>query len=167
MSSKIYPHDRLMAATVLKLIPAWVTPNQITILRMLLTPAVVWLLWSRSYAPGLPLFLVVAFTDMIDGSLARTRDQVTSWGMLWDPVADKLLIGSIGVLLLFRAFPSGLIAVVFGLEAAFLIGGYWRKRQGVIVSANWWGKFKMLSQVAGVALYLAFLETGSAPVAST
>jgi len=160
MPSKIYPHDRLLAATVLKLVPTKVTPNQITILRILLTPAVLWLLWFRYYETGMLLFLLVAFTDMIDGSLARTRGQVTDWGKIWDPVADKLLIGSVVALLLFRAFPEELIVVIFGLEAAFLVGGYYRKRQGVIVSANWWGKFKMLSQVAGVTLFLLFLKTG-------
>lgn len=160
MPTKIYPHDRLMAASVLKLVPRQVTPNQITILRILLTPVVLWLLWARVYDWGIALFLLVAFTDMVDGSLARTRGQVTSWGMLWDPVADKLLIGSVVALLLFRAFPPELIVVIFGLEAAFLVGGYYRKRQGVIVSANWWGKFKMLCQVAGVTLFLLFLKTG-------
>lgn len=166
MMSKIYAHDRLLAATVLKLIPAKVSPNQITILRILLTPAVLWLLWVESYEMGISLFLLVAFTDMIDGSLARTRGQVTSWGMLWDPVADKLLIGAVAVLLLFRAFPAELIVVIFGLEAAFLIGGYYRKRQGVIVAANWWGKFKMLCQVIGVTLFLLFLQTGMASLAT-
>lgn len=160
MTSKIYPHDRLLAATFLKLIPAKVTPNQITILRILLTPVVLWLLWKSSYEAGIALFLLVAFTDMLDGSLARTRGQVSSWGMIWDPVADKLLIGSVGVLLLFRSFPEELIIVILGLEAAFLVGGYYRKRQGVMVSANWWGKFKMLCQVFGVTLFLIFLKTG-------
>jgi CDP-diacylglycerol--glycerol-3-phosphate 3-phosphatidyltransferase len=160
MSSKIYPHDRLLAGSVLKLIPSRVTPNQITILRILLTPAVLWLLWIKSYETGIALFLLVAFTDMMDGSLARTRHQVTAWGQVWDPVADKLLIGSIAVLLLFRHFPEELAILIFGLEAAFLVGGYYRKRQGVIVSANWWGKFKMLCQVIGVTLFLLFLKTG-------
>src|SRR5512135_2881789 len=146
MQTKIYPHDRLLAATVLKLVPPQVTPNQITILRILLTPVVLWLLWVRAYEWGTALFLLVAFTDALDGSLARTRGQISSWGMMWDPVADKLLIGSVVALLLFRAFPEELIVVIFGLEAAFLVGGYYRKKQGVIVSANWWGKLKMLCQ---------------------
>ena len=162
MSGKIYPHDRLMGHTVLKLIPRGVTPNQITIFRILLTPVVLWLLWRQDYASGIILFLFVAFTDAVDGSLARMRDQVTPWGMVWDPVADKLLIGSVVALLLFRHFPVELIVVIFGLEAAFLVGGYYRKRQGIIVSANWYGKIKMICQVFGVTLFLLFLKTGFA-----
>ena len=166
MPAKIYPHDRLLDRTVLWLIPPAVTPNQITIFRILLTPVVLVLLWRQDYILGILLFLFVAFTDAVDGSLARTRDQVTSWGMIWDPVADKLLIGSVVALLLFRAFPEELIVVIFGLEAAFLVGGYYRKRQGLIVSANWFGKFKMICQVLGVTLFLAFLKTGFAPLAA-
>lgn len=165
MPAKIYPHDRLMGRTVLRLIPGGVTPNQITIFRICLTPVVLWLLWRNHYDYGTILFLFAAFTDAVDGSLARTRDQVTSWGMVWDPVADKLLIGSVVALLMFRHFPIELIVVVFGLEAAFLAGGYYRKRQGLIVSANWLGKFKMLCQVLGVTLYLLFLSTGYAAFA--
>lgn len=160
MPTKIYPHDRLLARTVLRLIPPEITPNRITVFRILLTPAVFWLLWMKSYGAGILLFLLTAFTDMIDGSLARTRDQITQWGRIWDPVADKLLIGSVVALLLFRSFPEELTVLIFGLEAAFLIGGYYRKRQGHIVSANWWGKLKMLCQVIGVTLFLFFLKTG-------
>lgn len=160
MASKIYPHDRLMAASVLKLIPPQVTPNQLTIARILLTPAVLWLLWLKSYEAGIALFLLVAFTDMVDGSLARTRGQVTNWGIIWDPVADKLLIGSVVALLLFRHFPKELIVMTFGLEAVFVAGAYYRKRQGVFASANWWGKLKMFSQVIGVTLFLLYLSSG-------
>ena len=109
---------------------------------------------------GIPLFLVTALTDMLDGSLARSRGQVTKWGALWDPIADKLLIGSVALLMLMRHFPPTLTIIVIGLEATFLAGGWYRATQGEAVAANWWGKLKMLSQVAGVTLYLLSLQTG-------
>ncbi len=165
MSAEIYPHDRLMAATILRLIPRWVTPNQITVLRICLIPAVLWLLWRQSYAIGIAMFLITAFTDAVDGSLARTRGQVTEWGMVWDPVADKLLIASTVGLLLFRDFPAGLSGLIVGIESVFLIGGCCRKLNGRTVSANGWGKIKMICQVIGVAAYLLFLATGTAPFA--
>lgn len=161
MNGKIYPHDRILAATLLRLIPKRVTPNQVTLLRMALTPGVLWFLFQERYAVAIPLFLFTALTDMVDGSLARTRGQVTRWGILWDPVADKLLIGSVAVLLLSRHFPPALAGVILGLEAAFLAGGWYRKTRGVIVGANWWGKIKMLLQVVGVFLFLLSLSTGS------
>ena len=166
-ASKIYPHDRLMARTVLRLVPPSVTPNQITILRFLLTPVAVWFVHARQYDISIPFFLLVAFSDALDGSLARVRGQVTEWGMIWDPVADKLLIASIAVVLLFRHFPPELAVVIFGLEAIFLAGGYYWKRKGRIVSANVWGKFKMIAQVLGIALFLLFLDTGLAGFAWT
>ncbi|HTK60706.1 MAG TPA: CDP-alcohol phosphatidyltransferase family protein [Candidatus Baltobacteraceae bacterium] len=160
MPAKTYLHDRFLAATLLKLVPKETTPNQITVLRIFMTPAVVWFLYEERYALATPLFLVTALTDTLDGSLARTRDQVTKWGILWDPIADKLLIGSVALILMFRHFPPTLTAIILGLEAAFLAGGWYRHLQGETVAANWWGKFKMLGQVIGVTLYLLSLQTG-------
>ena len=165
MTTKTYPHDRFLAATLLKLVPREATPNQITILRIFMTPAVVWFLHEERYDLAVAFFLITALTDMLDGSLARTRGQVTAWGTMWDPIADKLLIGSVALLLLTRHFPPELTAVILGLEAAFLAGGWYRTTQGESVAANWWGKFKMLAQVIGVTLFLLSLQTGLAGLA--
>lgn len=165
MTAKAYPHDRFLAATILKLVPPDVTPNQITVTRMFMTPGVLWLLYEGRYGLATPFFLLTAFTDMLDGSLARTRGQVTDWGKLWDPVADKLLIGLVALLLMLRHFPLELAVAVVGIELAFLVGGWYRAQQGIVVSANWWGKLKMLGQVAGVTLFLLFLQTGAASLA--
>lgn len=166
MPSKTYPHDRLLAATLLRLVPNETTPNQITVARIFMTPMVLWLLHEGRYDIGVPLFLVTALTDTLDGSLARVRDQVTDWGKTWDPIADKLLIGSVAVLLLARHFPLELTIVILGFEAAFLAAGWYRRTQGVIVSANWWGKFKMLAQVIGMTLFLLSLMTGIGALAT-
>ena len=160
MRTKPYPHDRFLAATLLKLVPKEGTPNQLTVLRMMMTPAVIWFLHEERYELAIPLFLLAALTDMLDGSLARTRNQVTRWGIMWDPIADKLLIGSVAVLLLTRHFPLPLTMIILGLEAAFLAGGWYRHLQGIVVAANWWGKSKMLGQTFGVTLYLLHLQTG-------
>ena len=94
MREELFPHDKIMAVTFLPLIPRWVTPNAITIARFVLTPLVVFLILIENYNIGIPLFIATAFTDVLDGSLARVRKKVTKWGTLHDPVADKLLIGS-------------------------------------------------------------------------
>src|SRR5512141_1406324 len=75
--NKPYFHDQLLARTVLRLFPQRVLPNHITMARLVLTPLVVWLIWIGNYAWGVPVFLLTAFTDTIDGSMARTRDQIT------------------------------------------------------------------------------------------
>jgi CDP-diacylglycerol--glycerol-3-phosphate 3-phosphatidyltransferase len=166
MRTKPYPHDRFLAATLLKLVPKETTPNQLTVLRMFMTPAVIWFLHEGRYELAIPLFLLAALTDMLDGSLARTRNQVTKWGIMWDPIADKLLIGSVAILLLTRHFPPTLTVIILGLEAAFLAGGWYRSIQGETVAANWWGKMKMLCQVFGVMLFLLFLATGTESLAT-
>ncbi len=159
--SATYPHDRLLARTILPWIPAWVMPNHLTILRLFLTPIAVWLIYMERYAIGIPFFLFTAFTDALDGSLARVRNVVTQWGTVWDPIADKVLIASVAVILLFSHFPPEITIIIASLEAAFLVGGYYYKRRGRIVSANVWGKLKMLSQVFGVTLYLLSLAYGA------
>lgn len=161
---KTYPHDKIMDRLVLRFVPESVTPNQLTLFRLISTPFVLLLIHAGALGIAVPVFLFIAFTDAMDGSLARTRNQITEWGMVWDPIADKILIGSVAALLILDHFPVELAIVIFGVEAVFLIAGYYRKRQGRIVSANVWGKIKMLLQVVGVLLFLVSLIIGSSSV---
>lgn len=160
-----YPHDYLLARTILPYVPHWVTPNQITTARILLTPLCAWVIWRGWYGYGIALFLMLGASDALDGSLARIRKQVTTWGMVADPVADKLLIASIALILLFRDFPEELIVAIVGIEAIFIAGGFYWHRRGQVVSANGWGKAKMVMQVLGITLFLGFQETGVAALA--
>src|SRR3989344_1372809 len=103
MNPALYPHDKILDFLILRFIPRSVHPNHITILRMMLTPVVFFFIVIEDYKIGIPLFLFAAFTDAVDGALARTRNQITRWGIRFDPLADKLLIGSLLVLLAFRS----------------------------------------------------------------
>jgi len=154
---RLFPHDHLMKYLVLPLVPRFILPNHITIFRFVLTPFVLWFLLSEQYYIGVPLFLFAALTDALDGSLARVRKQITEWGTLADPVADKLLIG---LVVLF--FVIKYIGLFFGLmilffELVIIIGGFLRKRNGLYVSANIFGKIKMVLQVTGVMFLLISL----------
>ncbi|MEK7516143.1 MAG: CDP-alcohol phosphatidyltransferase family protein [Patescibacteria group bacterium] len=149
-----YPHDHVLAATVLRLFPQRVTPNQITWFRFLTTPVVLLLLIAENYRWGVPAFILVAFTDALDGSLARTRKQVTEWGTIYDPVADKILVGSVVVLVVLRHLLPAVGVVMLALEVLFLLGGWYRKRNGQTLGANVWGKTKMFLQVIAVSLLL-------------
>ncbi|MDO8435700.1 MAG: CDP-alcohol phosphatidyltransferase family protein, partial [bacterium] len=86
--AKILWTDKLLARTILHLFPYSVRPNHVTAFRLIATPFVVWVLASENYVWGIPFFLLVAFTDAIDGAMARTRDQITDVGKLFDPLAD-------------------------------------------------------------------------------
>jgi CDP-diacylglycerol--glycerol-3-phosphate 3-phosphatidyltransferase len=151
---KIYFHDKIMAKTVLRLIPRWIKPNHVTVLRFILTPVVVVLMMNEKFYIGLYAFLFVAFTDAIDGSMARTRNQITDWGKIYDPVADKILIGSMVFVVVFRYIEMWAAVLIVSIEAIIIIASWRRKLKGKKVEANIWGKIKMILQVLGVVILL-------------
>ncbi len=158
--SKLYPHDHLMGMTIIPLIPHVITPNMITVFRMLATPVVVYILAIEEFTIGVPLFFLVAFTDAIDGSLARLRNQITDWGTFYDPIADKVLISSVALLIVAQHINIIFALIIIFIEVLIIIGGYIRKRQGKVTSANVFGKTKMLLQVAGITFLLIALWAG-------
>lgn len=157
---KLFPHDHVMRYSFVPLVPRFITPNMVTMFRIVCTPIVLWLLYLESYSIGVPFFVLVAFTDALDGSLARIRNQVTEWGTFYDPLADKILIGSVVLLVVVQH-----VNIIFGLfivlvEVLIVLGGVLRKKGGKIVSANVFGKTKMILQVLGVTLLLLALWMG-------
>ena len=73
----------------------WTLPNILTIARIALTPVIALLPFINGYLPKLVafiVFLIAAFSDFVDGYLARERNQITELGKLLDPLADKLLL---------------------------------------------------------------------------
>lgn len=157
---KLFPHDHVMRWTIIPLIPHFVTPNMVTMFRIVMTPVVLWLLYTSQFQVGVPLFLFLAFTDAIDGSLARLRHQVTDWGTFYDPLADKVLIGSVVLLVVIQHVNLLFGLLIVSVEAILLIGGYIRKHQGKFIGSNVFGKTKMFLQVTGVLMLLVALWAG-------
>jgi len=153
-ADKIFWHDRALAATVLKLVPKRITPNHITAFRFAATPAVMVLMLNENYYVGFFSFLLVAFTDMIDGSLARVRNQVTEWGKIYDPLADKILIGSMVFAIVLRYIDFWTAMIIIGIEFVIIVVAWIRKIKGYKVEANIWGKIKMILQTTGVSILL-------------
>jgi len=154
----VHPHDRFLAWTILRWLPKSITPNILTVTRIALTPVVFWLLASKSYEAGVFLFLFAAFTDALDGSLARTQNKITNFGILADPLADKLLVGSAVILLVFQNFNVWLGIAILGLEILFILSALILKvKFRTVRMANLWGKVKMISQVVAVSLTLLAL----------
>jgi CDP-diacylglycerol--glycerol-3-phosphate 3-phosphatidyltransferase len=148
---RVYPHDRLLARTILRLIPRGLRPNHFTVFRTFLIPFILFFVWHEMWHVAVPLFLFAAFTDVLDGSLARTRKQITLWGTMADPIADKLLIGAVVVLFVAREINVTFAIVIVFIECLTAGSAFIRlMRGGEIVSANWYGKVKMLLQVIGV-----------------
>ncbi len=127
-----------------------VVPNILTVLRLAAVPPVLWLAYGEgaaSAAAGLGLFLIAAFTDWLDGYIARRTDSITRLGTLLDPLADKILV--LGTLFVFAdrgLFPLWLVLVVLFRE--LLVSGVRRVHalEGKVVGANWMGKTKFVTQ---------------------
>lgn len=153
-AEKVLVTDRLIEKLFLWAIPRWITPNHITLFRMIATPFTIVLLYDKHYALGVSVFLIVALTDALDGALARTRNMITPWGMMFDPLADKMLvIPSIIVLLFTNLNPVIAISSVLIEILIIVLALLWR-RAGKQIQANTWGKIKMFLQVLGIFLLL-------------
>ena len=153
--SRLYPHDHLMKYTVIPFIPVWLRPNHFTVFRMFLTPFIVWLLYIGELRVGIPLFVFAAFTDVIDGSLARLRKQITPWGIFFDPVADKLLVGCVALTIALQYFNPALVFVAIALDLLPATLFLARKNPRTeITGANVWGKAKMVLQFISLTLLL-------------
>lgn len=155
---EVHPHDIFVDKTILRFLPKKITPNKITLFRIFATPVVFFIILFGHYNSGVILFILVAGTDVLDGSLARTHDKITRFGMLLDPLADKLLIGSMVLLLVFRHLSVMLGIIVLVIEVTFIITAYVaRVKYHHVNMANGWGKFKMFLQVLATCIILMAL----------
>lgn len=153
---RLYPADRLFAWLV-PVFPKALHPNHLTVLRVALVPFVVFFLHRHEYAIGVPLFLFASATDWFDGLLARHRRQITEWGIVYDKVADKLLIGATLFVVVFENVNAPLGLVLFVIEIAALTASFVQQQRGIVEQSNVWGKAKMIFEVAGITLLLIAL----------
>ena len=137
-------------------------PNLLTFSRLLLIPIFV-LLFSqptpdRSIAAA-AVFGIAAITDLLDGYLARRRSEVTRLGRLLDPIADKLLVLS-GVILLvgFQRVSAVVAILMIGREVAVTGVRAIAAAEGIVLSAETTGKYKMTAQVLAI-LFLIMAES--------
>jgi CDP-diacylglycerol--glycerol-3-phosphate 3-phosphatidyltransferase len=154
---KLFFFDKVFNKTILFLIPRKVKPNHLTMVRFLMVPWVALFLWQGNYWVGLILFLIAALTDALDGALARTRDQITAWGKLYDPLADKLLICTTVFILVLKYVDVYAAWIIIILESIIIAAALFKKHGGGEVQSNFWGKAKMLLQVVGVVFLLLAL----------
>ena len=129
-------------------------PNSVTLLRILLIPVFVWLYLEptpeRTLWAGL-VFGAAAFTDFLDGYLARRSGQITNLGKLLDPVADKLLVAS-GLILLVQAQQVGVWLAIVMIARELIVTGARAvaAKEGFIVPADSLGKLKVVGQIGGI-----------------
>ncbi len=144
--------------------------NKLTIFRMILVPVMV----VFAYLPiggdvyTVPvamlimdlIFIIASITDKLDGYIARSRNQVTTFGKFLDPLADKILVLTAMILLVERGLLPAWIPVIV-LAREFIVSGFRLvavEKGGVVIAASVWGKLKTVTQM--IALIFAFVDVG-------
>lgn len=161
-------------------------PNLITSGRIIAAPLVTLLLLEPGptlRVVAFAVFIVAAVSDLWDGHLARTRNQITSFGKIVDPLADKLLLvctliplyvivgrqGAAAALPLFGAIPLWAVAIFLGRELLITTLRFMAAGQGEVVGARTIGKRKAVAQnifVGAAILWVAFHSIGFVAPAS-
>ena len=140
-------------------------PNALTLVRIFLVPLLVVVLLTRFEAElifGLPrevlgaaIFGLAAFTDWLDGYLARRRHQVTSLGQMMDPLADKLLVTAALVSLVWMELAAAwMVWVILGRELAITVFRSIAHGRGVSIPASALGKVKMVMEIVAILLLM-------------
>jgi CDP-diacylglycerol--glycerol-3-phosphate 3-phosphatidyltransferase len=129
-------------------------PNLITLLRILAVPVVVVALLGEtphSDALAAVVFALAALSDGLDGYIARSRDSITDFGKLMDPLADKLLIvAALVTLVSLGRLPAWMAMVIIAREFAVTVLRAIAAEGGVVISASWMGKVKTVLQIGAV-----------------
>ena len=159
----------------------WNLPNAITVVRIALAPVLVFLLYLPSMTGRLlafSVFVIAAVSDLWDGWLARRRGQITDFGKLADPLADKLLLAAalIPLYLLGRSRPelAGLplyghvslwvVVILLGREVVVTVLRTMAARLGTVIQARKAGKYKAFAQnlfIGGTILWMALRTAGA------
>lgn len=131
-------------------------PNALTLSRIFLVPLLLVVLLTGRFPErdlwGFVVFMAAALTDYFDGYLARKRLQITTLGILLDPIADKLLISAAFISLVdLKLAPAWMVVVIIGRE--FAVSGLRSiaSAEGFNIDASTLGKYKMFTQVACVS----------------
>jgi CDP-diacylglycerol--glycerol-3-phosphate 3-phosphatidyltransferase len=136
-------------------------PNVLTVVRILLVPVLVVALLANTGDGDLLaaiVFAAASVTDAVDGHLARSRNAVTTFGKLMDPIADKLLIvAALVSLVSLNRLEAWVAMVIIAREfAVTVLRAAAGTQQGVVISASSFGKLKTVAQVAMVMCLIAF-----------
>ena len=137
-------------------------PIFLTILRVILIPFFVLAFYLP--IPSAPfittlIFFIAGVTDWFDGYLARKNNLVTNFGKFMDPLADKLLVCSAMICMIeLNRLPAWFVIIIIGRE--FIISGFRliAAENGIVIAANYWGKFKTASQMIMIILLILHFD---------
>jgi CDP-diacylglycerol---glycerol-3-phosphate 3-phosphatidyltransferase len=139
-------------------------PNALTMLRILAVPVVVVALlveMPNGDIIAAAVFAAAALTDGLDGYIARSRNSITTFGKLMDPLADKLLIvGALVSLVSLGRLEAWVAMVIIAREVAVTILRTIAAERGLVIAASWLGKAKTVLQIGAV---IALIATNPSP----
>ena len=146
-------------------------PNKLTILRILLVPIMVIIPYLKIQGEFLDIpisflimeliFIIASITDKLDGTIARKKNLVTTFGKFLDPIADKILVLAALIILVELGKIPGWIPIIV-LFREFVVSGYRLiavGNSGKVIAASIWGKLKTVTQM--IAIILAFIDIGT------
>jgi CDP-diacylglycerol---glycerol-3-phosphate 3-phosphatidyltransferase len=151
-------------------------PNYLSLARIVIVPLLVVVLLTpvaerwfgmSGYVLAIIIFLVASFTDILDGHLARRRNQVSTLGKFLDPVADKLLVSAALIVLVEKHLaPSWAVVLILGRE--FIVTGLRAvaAAEGIVIQAQSIGKLKMWAQCVAIVSLLIAAAAGNPPVSN-
>ena len=139
-------------------------PNKLTVLRIIMVPFFVFFMLTDAGGAAnkwiaLVIFCVASLTDMLDGKIARARGLVTNFGKFMDPLADKLLVCSAMICMIdLKRLPAWFVIIIIARE--FIISGFRliAAENGIVIAANYWGKFKTASQMIMIILLILHFD---------
>ena len=146
-------------------------PNKLTIFRIILVPIMVLIPFFNIQGEflGIPItyliidliFIIASITDKLDGTIARSRNMVTTFGKFLDPIADKILVLAALIMLVdFGKIPAWIPIIILFRE--FAVSGYRliaSQNGGEVIAASIWGKLKTVTQMLG--LIIALIDVNS------
>jgi len=137
-------------------------PNLLTLLRICIAPFLVVAVLQASYGLAFALFVAAGLTDALDGALARILKQRSMLGQYLDPIADKLLLSTLFLVLMYKKLiPPAVTVLVFGRDVGIvLVGAILYAAAGRReFSPSYFGKANTLAQIAAVAAVLLYKVT--------
>ena len=145
--------------------------NKLTIFRIILVPIMIivtFFQWPGEFL-GIPtiawvlnlIFIIASITDKLDGYIARSRNQITTFGKFLDPIADKVLVITAMIILVeMGRLPAWIPTIVVFRE--FIVSGYRLiavENGGKVIAASIWGKLKTVTQM--IAIIIAFIDNNA------
>jgi len=136
-------------------------PNKLTVSRIILTFVFMFFIFSKgltSKGLALVIFVAAALTDLFDGMIAKSRNLITDFGRIMDPIADKILV--LAAFLSFiqlQLIPAWCVIVIIGRELLITSLRLFAFSKGVVIAASKSGKHKTVSQMAAIIIILASL----------